>query len=277
MNSAYLVCEDREIHYTEWGAGNAEAVVAWHGLARTARDMDDIAARLASRYRVICPDTVGRGLSQWSPHPEREYCLDFYSRLAVSLVDQLGLERFHWIGTSMGGALGIRLAAGALKHRIRSLVLNDIGPQLGAEALHRIRAYAGKPPQFARVSELEQYFRTIYRPFGWLSDEQWLRLAETSTRRTADGGVTPHYDPKMVLQFEHHPRDYDLWEAYDAIGVPTLCLRGEHSDLLLPDTAEEMRRRGPKATVITIQGCGHAPALNVPDQQSLVERFLSGQ
>jgi len=277
MNSAYLVCEDREIHYTEWGAGNAEAVVAWHGLARTGRDMDDIALRLASRYRVICPDTVGRGLSQWSPHPEREYCLDFYSRLAVSLVDQLGLERFHWIGTSMGGALGIRLAAGALKHRIRSLVLNDIGPQLGAEALQRIRAYAGKPPQFARVSELEQYFRTIYRPFGWLSDEQWRRLAETSTRRTADGGVTPHYDPKMVLQFEHHPRDYDLWEAYDAIGVPTLCLRGEHSDLLLPDTAEEMRRRGPKATVITIQGCGHAPALNVPDQQSLVERFLSGQ
>jgi len=245
MNSAYLVCEDREIHYTEWGAGNAEAVVAWHGLARTARDMDDIALRLASRYRVICPDTVGRGLSQWSPHPEREYCLDFYSRLAVSLVDQLGLERFHWIGTSMGGALGIRLAAGALKHRIRSLVLNDIGPQLGAEALQRIRAYAGKPPQFARVSELEQYFRTIYRPFGWLSDEQWRRLAETSTRRTADGGVTPHYDPKMVLQFEHHPRDYDQWEAYDSLRIPTLCLRGEQSDLLLPDTAEEMRRRGP--------------------------------
>ncbi|HUJ29043.1 MAG TPA: alpha/beta hydrolase [Myxococcales bacterium] len=275
MNSAYLVCEDREIHYTEWGAGNREAVIAWHGLARTGRDMDDIAARLASRYRVICPDTVGRGLSQWSPRPEREYCLEFYARLALSLVDQLGLERFHWIGTSMGGALGIRLAAGPLRSRIRRLVLNDIGPQLGAEALQRIRAYAGKPPQFARVSELEQYFRTIYRPFGWLSDEQWRRLAETSTRRTADGGVTPHYDPKMALQFEHHPRDYDQWEAYDAIRVPTLCLRGEQSDLLLPDTAEEMRRRGPKATVATIKGCGHAPALNVPDQQNLVERFLS--
>jgi len=275
MNSAYLVCEDREIHYTEWGAGNREAVIAWHGLARTGRDMDDIAARLASRYRIICPDTLGRGLSQWSPRPEREYCLEFYARLALSLVDQLGLERFHWIGTSMGGALGIRLAAGPLRSRIRRLVLNDIGPQLGAEALQRIRAYAGKPPQFARVSELEQYFRTIYRPFGWLSDEQWRRLAETSTRRTADGGVTPHYDPKMALQFEHHPRDYDQWEAYDAIRVPTLCLRGEQSDLLLPDTAEEMRRRGPKATVATIKGCGHAPALNVPDQQNLVERFLS--
>lgn len=275
MNSGYLVCEDRELHYTEWGAGQHEAVVAWHGLARTGRDMDDIAAHLARRYRVICPDTLGRGLSQWSPHPEHEYCLDFYSRLAVGLLDQLHVNECHWIGTSMGGALGIRLAAGALKGRIRRLVLNDIGPQLGAAAVERIRTYAGNPPVFERMSELEQYFRTIYRPFGWLSDEQWRRLAETSARRTADGKLTPHYDPKMVLQFEHHPGDYDQWEAYDAIDVPMLCLRGETSDLLLAETAEEMRSRGPRAVVVTIAGCGHAPALNVPDQLGLVERFLS--
>jgi pimeloyl-ACP methyl ester carboxylesterase len=175
----------------------------------------------------------------------------------------------------MGGALGIRLAAGALKGRIRRLVLNDIGPQLGAAAVARIRSYAGSPSQFDRVSELEQYFRTIYRPYGRLSDEQWRRLTETSTRRTAEGKVTPHYDPKMALQFVHHPRDYDQWEAYDAIEVPTLCLRGETSDLLLPETADEMRRRGPRAVVVTIAGCGHAPALNVPDQFGLVERFLS--
>ena len=277
MKSSYLVCEEREIHYTEWGEAHEETIVAWHGLARTGRDMDDIAAHLAHRYRVICPDTIGRGLSQWSPQPEREYCLDFYSRIAVSLVNQLGLESFYWLGTSMGGALGIRLAAGALKGRIRRLVLNDIGPQLGAAAVERIRTYAGNPSQFDRVSELEQYFRTIYRPYGWLSDEQWRRLTETSTRRTAEGKVTPHYDPKMALQFEHHPRDYDQWEAYDAIEVPTLCLRGETSDLLLPETAEEMRRRGPRAVVVTIAGCGHAPALNVPEQFALVERFLNGR
>ena len=193
----------------------------------------------------------------------------------MSPVEQLGLEGIHWLGTSMGGALGLRLAAGALKGRIRRLVLNDIGPQLGAAAVERIRTYAGSPPAFERMSELRQYFRTIYRPFGWLSDEQWRRLAETSARRTADGKVTPHYDPKMVLQFAHHPRDYDQWEAYDAIDVPTLCLRGETSDLLLPETAEEMRQRGPRAVVVTIAGCGHAPALNVPDQLGLVERFLS--
>jgi pimeloyl-ACP methyl ester carboxylesterase len=275
-NSHYLVCEGREIHYTEWGAGNAETLIAWHGLARTGRDMDDIAAHLAPRFRVICPDTIGRGLSQWSPAPEREYCLDFYGRLALSLLDQLGLRDVDWLGTSMGGALGIRLAAGALKGRIRRLVLNDIGPKLGDAAVERIRSYAGSPPQFDRVGELEQYFRTIYKPFGWLSDAQWRRLAETSVRRTPEGKVTPHYDPKMVLQFTHHPRDYDQWEAWDAIDVPTLCLRGEASDLLLADVAEEMRRRGPRATVVTIPGCGHAPALNVPDQFALVERFLKG-
>jgi pimeloyl-ACP methyl ester carboxylesterase len=277
MNSRYLICEEREIHYTEWGAEHGDVVIASHGLARTGRDMDELAAHLASRYRVVCPDMIGRGLSQWSPQPEREYCLEFYGRIAVSLADQLGLERFHWVGTSMGGAIGLALAAGALKGRIRSLVLNDMGPKLADAAIERIRSYAGKPPQFDRMSELEQYFRTIYKPYGWLSDEQWRRLTETSARRTPEGRITTHYDPNMVLQFVHHPRDYDQWEAYDAIEAPTLCLRGESSDLLLAEVAEEMRRRGPRATLVTIAGCGHAPALNVPDQLNLVQRFLAGK
>jgi pimeloyl-ACP methyl ester carboxylesterase len=276
-SSHYLICEGREIHYTQWGAEHPSTVIAWHGLARTGRDMDEIAAHLSSRYRVICPDTIGRGLSQWSPAPEQEYCLDFYARLAVSLVDQLGIREMHWLGTSMGGAIGIHLAAGALKGRIRRLILNDIGPKLGEAAVERIRSYAGSPPQFELVSELEQYFRTVYKPYGWLSDEQWRRLAETSARRNADGRVTPHYDPKMVMQFTLHPQDYDQWPAWDAIEVPTLCLRGETSDLLLPEIAEAMRSRGPRAVVVTIPGCGHAPALNVPEQFALVERFLNGR
>lgn len=275
--SRYLACAGREIHCTLWGAEHAPVVVAWHGLARTGRDMDAVAAHLAARYRVICPDTLGRGLSEWSPAPEREYCLDFYAQIAVSLLEQLGVREAAWLGTSMGGALGIRLAAGALKGRIRRLILNDIGPQLGEAAVARIRSYAGSPPEFDRVSELEAYFRTVYKPYGWLSDEQWRLLTETSTRRTAAGKVTPHYDPKMVLQFTHFPRDYDQWEAWDAIDVPTLCLRGETSDLLLPEVAEAMRSRGPRAVVVTIPGCGHAPALNVPEQFALVERFLNGR
>jgi pimeloyl-ACP methyl ester carboxylesterase len=275
--SNYLVCAGREIHYTEWGAGHGETVIAWHGLARTGRDFDDVAAVLAQRYRVVCPDTVGRGLSEWSAVPESEYCLAYYARSAVALVDALGMERMHWLGTSMGGAVGMRLAAGPLAGRLRSLVLNDIGPQLGEAAVARIRAYAGNPPQFARASELEAFFRTVYAPFGPLTDAQWRRLAQTSTRRTADGKVTPHYDPKIVMQFEAHPHDYELWEVYDAIRTPTLCLRGETSDLLLADTADEMTRRGPRAHVVTVAGVGHAPALNVAEQFSLVSEFLAAQ
>jgi pimeloyl-ACP methyl ester carboxylesterase len=276
FTSNYLVCCGREIHYTEWGATHGETVIAWHGLARTGRDMDDVAEHLAPRYRVICPDTIGRGLSQWSPQPEQEYCLDFYARVALDLIEQLGIESMHWLGTSMGGALGLRLAAGGLRGRIRRLILNDIGPKLADAAVARIRGYAGNPSQFDRVSELEAYFRTIYKPYGWLSDDQWRRLTETSTRRVPNGKVTPHYDPNMVLQFVHHPHDYDQWDAYDSLQIPVLCLRGETSDLLLAETADEMRRRGPRAVVVTIPGCGHAPALNVPAQLQLVERFLNG-
>jgi pimeloyl-ACP methyl ester carboxylesterase len=275
FTSNYLACEGRELHYTEWGAGNAEVVVAWHGLARTGRDMDDIAAHLSQRYRVICPDTLGRGLSQWSPEPEREYCGAFYQRLARALLDGLGIAQCHWLGTSMGGAIGLLAASDGLRGRIRRLVLNDIGPAIAPAAVERIRAYAGNPPAFAAFSELEAYFRTIYKPYGALTDAQWRRLAETSVRRLPDGRFTPHYDPAMVMQFIHHPADYALWDAWDSLDLPVLCLRGADSDLLLPETAEAMRQRGPRAVVVTIPGCGHAPALNVPDQFALVERFFA--
>ena len=172
FTSKYLQCEGREIHYTEWGAQHEETVIAWHGLARTCRDMDDVAAHLSQRYRVICPDTIGRGLSQWSTEPEREYCLGFYEKLALALADQLGLDQMHWLGTSMGGAIGMRAAASALRGRVRRLILNDIGPEIAPAAVARIRSYAGSPSAFATVSELEQYFRTVYKPYGWLSDEQ---------------------------------------------------------------------------------------------------------
>jgi len=275
FTSNYLRCAGRELHYTEWGAGQPETVIAWHGLARTGRDMDDIAGYLAQRYRVVCPDTIGRGLSQWSPAPQAEYCLDFYARLATALLDQLGLDQVHWLGTSMGGAIGCKAAAGALRGRIRRMVLNDIGPQLAGPAVERIRTYAGNPPAFATVSELEQYFRTVYKPYGALTDAQWRRLTETSTRRLPDGRVTPHYDPAMVMQFTHHPDDYAQWDAWDSLDLPVLCLRGESSDLLLPEVADAMRNRGPRALVVTIAGCGHAPALNTPEQYALVERFFA--
>jgi pimeloyl-ACP methyl ester carboxylesterase len=275
FTSNYLSCAGRELHYTEWGAQHRETVIAWHGLARTCRDMDDVAEHLSQRYRVICPDTLGRGLSQWSPAPEREYCLAFYERLALGLLDGLGLDRVHWLGTSMGGAIGMHAAAGALRGRVRRLVVNDSGPEVAAAALERIRSYAGSPAAFATVTELEAYFRGVYKPYGAMSDAQWRRLTETSTRRLPDGRVTPHYDPAMVMQFTHHVDDYLLWDAWDTLDIPVLCLRGADSDLLLPATVEQMRQRGPRAVVVEIAGCGHAPSLNTPDQFALIERFLA--
>jgi pimeloyl-ACP methyl ester carboxylesterase len=274
--SRYLRCAGRELHVMEWGTDHAEAVIAWHGLARTGRDMDDIADHLAQRYRVICPDTLGRGLSQWSPDPGREYCLAFYVELAVALMDQLQVADCLWLGTSMGGAIGLRAAATRLRGRIRKLVLNDIGPQLAAPAVERIRTYAGNPASFATVTELEAYFRTVYAPYGELTDAQWRRLTETSVRRLPDGRVTPHYDPAMVRQFTDHPGDYDQWVHWDTLDIPVLCLRGERSDLLEPEVAEQMRQRGPRAVVVNIAGCGHAPALNQPEHFALVERFFAG-
>jgi len=273
-SSHYLRCEEREIHYTEWGSQHDEVVIAWHGLARTCRDMDDIAEHLSQRYRVVCPDTIGRGLSQWSRDPANEYCFAHYERLALGLLDHLRLDRVHWLGTSMGGALGLRLAAGPLKGRIRRLVLNDIGPRLAPAAVERIRSYAGNPPTFDTMGELEAWFRQVYRPYGALTDAQWRRLSDTSARRLPDGRVAPHYDPLMVMQFIHHPSDYDQWDAWDRIEAPVLVLRGIDSDLLQPDVADEMTRRGPRATLITVPGCGHAPALNTPEHWHWVADFL---
>ncbi len=283
-SSHYVTCFGREIHYTEWGAQHAKTVVAWHGLARTGRDMDELGEYLSARgYRVICPDVIGRGLSQWSPVPEQEYCLSFYAKLAAELFDQLKIDQAHWLGTSMGGSIGTVCASGLLqsgmKQRILSLTLNDNAPELAQAAIERIKAYAGSPPAFQTVTELEAFFRQVYHPFGALTDAQWRRLTETSARRLPDGRVTPHYDPAMVQQFIHYPDDYSIWDHYDALQIPVLCLHGIESDLVLRETTDAMLCRGPGllglTQVVDIAGCGHAPALNVSEQLMIVATFMA--
>lgn len=280
--SLYLTCHGFNLHVTEWGDPQAPAVICWHGLARTGRDFDDLARHLAPQWRVICPDTIGRGLSQWSAEPDRDYRFAVYARTAHALMDGLGLSQAHWVGTSMGGAIGLICAAGVLipelKGRIRSLVLNDMAPEIASAAVERIKAYAGQPPAFATLPELEAFFRAAYAPFGALTDVQWRHLAETSARRLPDGRLTPHYDPGITRQFFQPPEEYELWPHYDALTVPTLMLRGANSDLIERRTVDTMRTRGPGAQgllqVEEIDGCGHAPALNVPEQMALVENFL---
>lgn len=283
FTSRFLTCAGLDIHYTDWGKAEKGTVIAWHGLARTGRDMDELAEHLSARgWRVICPDTVGRGLSQWSQAPEQEYCLAFYARLARELMDGLGVRAVHWVGTSMGGAIGTVCASGltepSLKHRILSLTLNDNAPELAQKAIERIKTYAGNPPAFDTVGQLEGFFRQVYQPFGWLSDAQWRRLTETSLRRLPDGRITPHYDPAMAVQLTVHPDDYLIWPHYDALKLPVLLLRGVDSDLVLPETVLEMRRRGPGALgllkTIEVPGCGHAPALNVLQQLEWVTGFI---
>ena len=281
-SSHYLTCHGFNIHYTAWGDTSLPVVMAWHGLARTGRDFDALAEQLSDNYRVVCPDTIGRCLSQWSSNPKEDYSFATYARITLDLMDALQIETAHWIGTSMGGALGLVCAAAlelpAFKGRICSLVLNDIAPEISGVAVERIKAYAGQPPAFDTVPELEAFFRAAYAPFGFQTDAQWTHLTETSTRRLPDGRVTPHYDPSITQQFFREVPEYPLWAEYDALNIPVLVLRGAHSDLISTDTLHAMHMRGPGAKGLLrtqeIAGCGHAPALNVPAQWDLIIDFL---
>jgi pimeloyl-ACP methyl ester carboxylesterase len=285
MNSTshYLSCHGFNIHYTAWGDASLPVVIAWHGLARTGRDFDALAEHLAPHYRVICPDTIGRGLSQWSKAPKDDYSFATYARIVLDLMDALHIEKAHWVGTSMGGALGLVCAAAielpAFQGRIRSLVLNDIAPEISAVAVDRIKAYAGQPPAFDTVPELEAFFRQAYAPFGFQTDAQWTHLAETSTRRLPDGRVTPHYDPAITQQFFREVPEYPMWTEYEALNIPVMVMRGANSDLISPATVADMQTRGPGAKGLLraheIEGCGHAPALNIPAQWRLITDFLA--
>lgn len=270
----YVQALDKEVHYMEWGVRGAQPLVMWHGLARSGRDFDWIAAALADRFHIICPDTIGRGLSEWSDRPDLDYCFNVYAELAREIADAVGFERMYWLGTSMGGSLGMRVAASTLKGRIDKLIINDIGPTFPKTPFERIKQYVGNPPEFRTMSALETYFMEIYQPFGPHTDAQWRHMTETSSRRLPSGGVTTHYDPAIVRQLFVHPGDYELWACYDAIACPTLVLHGVASDLLLPEIADEMTRRGPMASIAEIQGCGHAPGLVTAEQINLVRDWL---
>ncbi|RLQ90009.1 alpha/beta fold hydrolase [Falsibacillus albus] len=267
-----------EVHFTEWGDPKNPTIVGWHGLTRNGRDFDILARYLAKDYHILCPDTIGRGLSQWSTSPDKDYCFEFYSQLAIGLLDYLGIEKVRWIGTSMGGAIGIRIAGSTrYKNRITQLVLNDIGA--GAldqdvqdiEGIKRIIGYVGDPPHFNTFSELRKYYKAIYAPFG-LTEQEWDDFTRNSCRRRDDGGFSPDYDPKIALQF-HHTEDLDLWGHWEAVQADILLIRGEISDVLPLDVADKMKQKN-GCHLVTIPELGHAPALNTEEQLKLIENFL---
>jgi pimeloyl-ACP methyl ester carboxylesterase len=263
----FLTVDDVEIHYSAWGDEAAPPVVCVHGLSRVGRDFDPLARALADDYRVLCPDMPGRGLSEWAP---TRYAPEEMVALLVGFYDELGLESTRYVGTSMGGTLGIRLAAEDLADRIDALVLNDVGPEPAddeaAEAgIQRIIDYLTNPPTYDRFSDLEAYFREAYATFNEQTDAEWKRLTRTSSRRTDDGGFTPNYDTRIVEPVVTADPEADPWELWEAVEAPTLVLRGAESDILGESTFEEMleRRQGTESLVVD---CGHAPALNTDEQ-----------
>lgn len=262
------------VAFTDWGDPDGrKATICVHGLTRTGRDFDVLAAELSKSTHVVCPDIPGRGASDWLENP-KEYIYPTYLGDMAGLISHIGAERVTWIGTSMGGLIGMMLAA-MPGSPIRKLIINDIGPFIPKEALNRIGDYVGAAPSFPDVAGIEAYLREVHAPFGDLSDEQWQHLAATSSERNGEGGYRLHYDPAIADAFISGPvEDVDLWSVWDRIACPTLVLRGANSDLLMPETAREMTERGPRAELVTIDGCGHAPALMADDQIKVITDWL---
>ena len=251
---------------------DATPLVCVHGLTRNSGDFDILAHQLADIRCVVAPDIVGRGASDWLANPRLygypQYCADM-----AALIARLDVDHVDWIGTSMGGLIGMMLAAQPASP-IRMLVLNDVGPFVSSSALERIATYVGNDPSFDDLSSLEAYLRQVHAPFG-LSDEQWRLLAEQSVRRRPDGRLGLAYDPAIAEPIKAAPiEDVDLWALYDRIRCPVLVLRGALSDILSAETAAEMARRGPRATVKTFEGIGHAPMLMAEDQIAAVRTWL---
>jgi pimeloyl-ACP methyl ester carboxylesterase len=263
------------IAYLEWGdPRNRDVLLCVHGLTRSSRDFDELARALCTQFRVVCPDVAGRGDSDRLADPAL-YAVPQYVADMVTLIARLDVEAVNWLGTSMGGLIGMALAAQA-HSPVARLMLNDAGPVISRASLERIGGYLGMKMQFPSLDEAEAYMRSISAPFGPHSDAQWRFLTETWLRRNDDGTWRAHYDPRIAEAFRAAlpEKDLELWPVYDAIRCPTLVLRGEHSDLLSRKTTSEMLARGPKAKVVEIAGVGHAPTLMHPDQIALVRDFL---
>jgi pimeloyl-ACP methyl ester carboxylesterase len=263
------------IAYLEWGdARNRDVLLCVHGLTRTARDFDALARELAGQFRVVCPDLAGRGDSERLADPAL-YALPQYVADMVTLIARLDVEAVSWLGTSLGGLVGMALAAQP-GSPVAKLVLNDAGPVVSRVSLERIASYLGKQLQFATLEAAERHIRAVSAPFGPHSDAQWRFLTETWLRPNPDGTWRAHYDPRIAETYRKTlpEKDLELWPLYDAVRCPTLVLRGEESDLLGRDTTRAMADRGPKARVVEVRGVGHAPTLLHADQIAIVKDFL---
>ena len=264
--------------YWEWGdAANPRVLLCAHGLARQGRDFDVLAETMSDQYRVVCPDVVGRGRSDRLADP-MGYQIPAYVADMVTLLARVNAQTLHWVGTSMGGLIGLTLA-GLPQSPIEKLVLNDVGPAIQPEALARIGTYLGAPLRWATIAEASAYLESISASFGPHTPEQWTALSRPMIVAD-DDGYKLHYDPAIALPFRAITPELAaigeaaLWRSYDALTCPTLVVRGAESDLLTHATAVAMTERGPKARLHEVAGVGHAPTLIQPEQVEVVRRFL---
>ena len=261
--------------YTEWGArDNPRVLVCVHGLTRNGRDFDALAEAMSAHYRVICPDVVGRGQSSHLRDPAA-YGIPQYLADMVTLLAHLNVDSVHWVGSSMGGLIGMALAA-LEGTPIRKLVLNDVGPVITAESLNRIGTYVGTDPDWATFDEALAFVKFVSAPFGDLTEAQWHHLTETSVMQRSDGRWVFRYDPRIAEPFKaaFADKDVDLWPLYEQIHCPTLVVRGAESDLLTRDTWQKMGSCGPRAALAEIDKVGHAPMFQSDDQIAIVRNFL---
>lgn len=264
------------VAYVEWGVpGNPRVCICVHGLTRNGRDFDELAGALQTDWRVLCPDIVGRGDSDRLAEP-MGYGYPQYLQDMNALIARAGAARVDWVGTSMGGLIGMMLAAQA-NSPIRRLVINDIGPFIPKAGLERIAGYVGKDPRFASLAEAEAAIRKTATTFGLKTDDEWRRFTERSVRPVGGGQYGLAYDSGIAAGFGAAIKDIDLWAVWDKIRCPVLVLRGAESDLLTAATAEEMKHRGPGCTVVEIPDCGHAPALMTQAQIGPVRDWLRGE
>lgn len=276
--------------YWEWNAtgdpAHPHVIVCVHGLSRQSRDFDVLARALSRHARVVCPDVVGRGHSDWLADP-MGYALPLYANDMQALIAQLHartpLTTLDWVGTSMGGLIGM-LLAGAPEFTacvpVRRLVLNDVGPRIEWMALQRIGDYLGQPLVFHSLLQAAEALRLISTGFGPHSAQQWLDLTAPMLKPRLEGGLQLHYDPEIATPYKAMTPEMAqageawLWSIYDRIAAQTLLIRGEQSDLLSLETAQAMAQRGPRARCVGLPGVGHAPTLVAPEQVALVVDFL---
>ena len=265
------------MNYYEWGdPANGNVVICVHGLTRNGRDFDALAAELATDFRIISPDMPGRGKSDWLREPN-DYVFPVYLGALTALIARANPESLAWVGTSMGGLLGMAMA-GQPGTPITRLVMNDVGPQIEPAAIARIGEYVGADPKFATFDALEAHIRAISAPFGPLTDAQWRYLSETSARQLPDGSWSLRHDPGIAVPFGIvQDQSALLWALWDSIACPTLLLRGVHSDLLSAATAKSMTARGPKPALIEFDDVGHAPMLLEPKQIAPIAAFLRNE